>query len=181
LIKGQIYLIGSLRNPLITDLGNALRKEGFSIFDDWMAAGEHADDSWRDYEKGKGHSYKEALAGKAAQHVFEFDKRNLDESEAAVLVMPAGKSAHLELGYMAGKGKRTFYYMEEEPDRYDVMLQFCDYICFGYNDLLECLKQSKSVDNTIATTIARILQRSEKSLVLEPKEIDRNNYFGTSD
>lgn len=140
MIKGQIYLIGSLRNSTIIPLGNALRKEGFSIFEDWISAGEHADDAWRDYEKAKGHSYKEALAGKAAKNVFQFDKRNLDESEAAVLVMPAGKSAHLELGYMAGKGKKTFYYMEEEPERFDVMLQFCDGVCFGYDDLVKELK-----------------------------------------
>lgn len=140
MITGQIYLIGSLRNPAITTLGNALRKEGFSVFDDWISVGPDADDYWRDYEKAKGLSYKEALVGKAAKNVFQFDKRNLDDSEAAVLVMPAGKSAHLELGYMAGKGRKTFYYMEEEPERFDVMLQFCDAVCFGYDDLLETLK-----------------------------------------
>jgi hypothetical protein len=142
MIKGQIYLIGSLRNPAITTLGNALRAEGFSIFDDWMAAGPEADDYWRDYEKGKGHSYKEALAGAAAKNVFQFDKTHLDESEAAVLVMPAGKSAHLELGYMAGSGKNTFYYMEDEPERFDVMLQFCTRVCFGYDDLMEALRKA---------------------------------------
>jgi hypothetical protein len=142
MIKGQIYLIGSLRNPAITTLGNALRKEGFSIFDDWMAAGEFADDAWRDYEKEKGHSLKEALNGAAAENVFAFDKRHLDESEAAVLVMPAGKSAHLELGYMVGKGKKTFYYIEEEPDRFDVMIRFADKVCVSQQELVEALKDA---------------------------------------
>jgi hypothetical protein len=141
MLKGQIYLIGSLRNPLVTDLGNALRKEGFSIFDDWMAAGPEADDYWQKYETEKGNTYGEALKGAAATNVFEFDKRHLDESAGAVLVMPAGKSGHLELGYMVGCGKWTAIYFDKTPDRYDVMYQFADDICFNYSDLLKSLNE----------------------------------------
>jgi nucleoside 2-deoxyribosyltransferase len=142
LIKGQIYLIGSLRNPKITELGNALRNEGFSIFDDWMAAGPEADDYWQKYETEKGHTYGEALQGAAAKNVFEFDKRHLDASSGAVLVMPAGKSGHLELGYMVGRGKYTAVFFDKTPDRYDVMYQFVDDICFSYPELLEALKNA---------------------------------------
>jgi hypothetical protein len=142
LIKGQIYLIGSLRNSAITTLGNALRAEGFSIFDDWMAAGPEADDYWQKYETEKGHSYKEALDGAAAKNVFEFDKRHLDASVAAVLVLPAGRSGHLELGYMAGRGKYTSILFDKTPERYDVMYQFANSVCFTYDELLEALKNA---------------------------------------
>lgn len=142
MIKGQIYLIGSLRNPLVTDLGNALRKEGFSIFDDWMAAGPEADDYWQKYETEKGHTYGEALKGAAAQNVFEFDKRHLDASVGAILVMPAGRSGHLELGYMAGRGKYTAIYFDKAPDRYDVMYQFANDICFSFDELIGGLKNA---------------------------------------
>lgn len=139
----QIYLIGSLRNPQVPQVAKALREQGFSVFDDWYGAGEIADDSWRDYEQARGRNYKEALQGLAAQHVFEFDKKHLDEADVVVLLYPAGKSAHLELGYSLGKGKRGFILMPEEPadNRWDVMLLFADGVAYSVEELVGMLRQ----------------------------------------
>lgn len=119
-----VYLIGSLRNPKVLEVTNALTKAGFEVFSDWFAASENADDAWRDYEKGRGRTYTQAINGFAAKHVFAFDKYHLDRSTMGVLLMPAGKSGHLELGYLSGQGKPTFIYFDEEPERWDVMYQF---------------------------------------------------------
>lgn len=121
-----VYLIGSLRNEAVPKLGQELRKCGFDVFDDWYAAGPIADDSWQAYEKSKGVSYDKALQGYAAKHVFAFDKHHLDRANAAILVLPAGKSGHLELGYMRGMGKRCYVLFDKEPERWDVMYQFAD-------------------------------------------------------
>jgi hypothetical protein len=102
--KLKIYLIGSLRNPEVPKVAKQIRELGFDVFDDWYAAGPHADDHWRDYEKARGHSYIEGLKGYAAKHVYEFDLKHLLECDIAVLLMPAGKSAHLELGFVLGIG-----------------------------------------------------------------------------
>lgn len=120
----QTYLIGSLRNPLVGEIGNLLRARGVTVFDDWYAAGPEADDYWQKYEQARGRPMAEALKGAHAQDVFHFDKTNLDASGAAVLILPAGKSGHLELGYMAGTGKHTYILMDGEPDRFDVMYNF---------------------------------------------------------
>ncbi|HEY6019293.1 MAG TPA: hypothetical protein VIY48_05130 [Candidatus Paceibacterota bacterium] len=120
----QTYLIGSLRNPRVAVLGNKMRKAGINVFDDWFAAGPEADDKWQEYEQARGRLMHEALKGAHAQDVFEFDKRNLDASDTAVLVLPAGKSGHLELGYMVGRGKRAYILLDGEPDRFDVMYNF---------------------------------------------------------
>lgn len=117
----MIYLIGSLRNPRIPEIAKALRIVGHDIWDDWFAAGEFADDAWRDYEKGRGHDFAGALAGEAAKHVLAFDRTHLDACDAAILVMPAGKSGHLELGYVLGQGKPGYILLDGEPERYDVM------------------------------------------------------------
>lgn len=126
----QIYIIGSLRNPLISEIANEVRTYGYNVFDDWYAAGPEADDHWKAYEQNRGRTYTEALAGAAAKNVFRFDHTNLDVSDAALLVLPAGKSGHLELGYMAGKGKPTFVLLDEETDRWDVMYQFATAVCY---------------------------------------------------
>lgn len=121
----KIYLIGSLRNETIPDLGEYIRAfTKHEVFDDWIAAGPEADDYWRDYERKRGHNLKEALAGYAAQHVFDFDRHHLDTSDAVVLAWPAGKSAHLEFGYCIGQGKPGWILLDGEPERYDVMLNF---------------------------------------------------------
>lgn len=133
----QVYLIGSLRNKAIPELGNRLRKEtSWKVFDDWFAAGPEADDHWRDYERAKGNNLQLALKGAAAQHVFNFDRTHLDSSDAAVLLWPAGKSGHLELGYMAGRGKLTYIVTDGEPERFDVMLNFADKVFTNYEDLI---------------------------------------------
>ena len=135
-----IYLIGSLRNPRIPEIEKALTQEGFDVFASWYAAGEHADDSWRDYEQGRGLNLEAALRDYAAQHVFEFDKYHLDRCDIAVLVMPAGKSCHIELGYAIGRGKRGLVLLEDEPNRYDVMLAFTDRVCYNLPELIHELR-----------------------------------------
>lgn len=120
----KIYLMGSLRNPSVPSLGNRIRQLGYEVFDDWFAAGEKADDSWQEYEQTRGKTYKEALGGYAANHVFEYDKHHLDTADIGVLVMPCGKSGWLEFGYLVGKGKPCYALIEKEPERWDVMIRF---------------------------------------------------------
>lgn len=122
----KLYLIGALKNPEVQTIANRLRMEGYDVFDDWHAAGPDADDFWRDYEKNRNHSYQEALQGHAAKHVFTFDEFHLNCAHAGILVYPAGKSGHIELGVLAGQGKPTYILLDKIPDRYDVMKQFAN-------------------------------------------------------
>jgi nucleoside 2-deoxyribosyltransferase len=134
-----IYLIGSLRNPQVPVIANQLREAGHEVFDDWYAAGPEADDKWRDYERGRGHSYIEALGGLAADHVFQFDKTHLDRSDAGILVLPAGRSGHLELGYLIGTGKPG-YILLDDPERWDVMYKFATGVFYSVDELVTALK-----------------------------------------
>lgn len=138
-----LYLIGSLRNPEIPKIGDYFRSLGFEVFDDWMAAGPIADDSWQEYEKGRGKSYPDALRGFAARHVFEFDLFHLNRADIAVLCLPAGKSGHLELGYLIGRGKPGFVLFDKEPDRWDVMYQFANGVYFDKEKLGDALLKLK--------------------------------------
>lgn len=137
----MIYIIGSLRNENIPSIAVKLREEtGLEIFDDWFSPGPKADDYWKEYEEARGRNYKEALTGYAATHVFAFDKHHIDRADIGVLIMPAGKSGHLELGYMLGKGKPG-YILLDKPDRWDVMYQFATGVFFNMEDLIEELKK----------------------------------------
>ena len=140
----MIYLIGSLRNPAVPKLGQELRALGYDVFDDWHAAGPNADDEWKRYEMERGNTYKEALAGYAARHVFEFDVTHLKRCTMAVLVLPAGRSGHLEFGWILGAGKRgyvLFDHPHDDPEtRWDVMYQFANDVFYDQADLIQHMK-----------------------------------------
>lgn len=130
-----LYLIGSLRNERIPELAKKIRKDNpdFEVFDEWYSAGPEADDYWKAHQKGKGLTYKEALEGYAARNVFSFDKRHLDRSSHALLVLPAGRSGHMEVMYAAyGVGAQAAILLDATDDRWDVMYQFIPTIL--YND-----------------------------------------------
>ena len=139
----SIYLIGSLRNPQVPVLAEHLRDLGYDVFDDWYAAGPEADDYWQKYETERGHTYAEALQGYAAKHVYNFDLSHLKRCDIGVLLMPAGKSGHLELGYMIGLGKPGYVLFDKVPDRYDVMYQFASGVFMKTEELVKALETTK--------------------------------------
>lgn len=136
----MLYLIGSLRNPQIPLIGGKLRSAGYDVFDDWFAGGKIADDEWQAYETSRGKSYIEALEGYAANHVFKFDKYHLDRAESGVLALPAGKSGHMELGYLIGQGKKAYILLDTIPERWDVMYRFATGVAASMPELLHMLK-----------------------------------------
>jgi hypothetical protein len=145
--KKVIYMIGSLKNEKIPHIAKEIRElsETFDVFDDWFSPGPEADDFWRNFEKVRGSTYKQALRNYAGKHIFEFDKFHIDRADIGVLVMPAGKSGHMELGYLIGRCKTCFVYFEEEPERWDVMYQFVyengGNLCFNKEELFAELKK----------------------------------------
>ena len=141
-LRPVVYVIGSLRNPTIPTLGNALETLGWEAFTDWHSAGPNADDEWQKHERARGRMYKEALKGYHAKHVFYFDKHHLDRADAGLLVLPAGKSCCWELGYMAGQVKDTYILFQEYPKdgRWDIMFTACTDVFFSEEEMMKGLR-----------------------------------------
>lgn len=148
----MIYIIGSLRNKKIPYIGKQLTQLDIGeIFTDWFSPGPKADDFWRKFEKIRGSTYKQALSNWSARHVYEFDKFHIDRADTVIMVMPAGRSGHLELGYCCRQKKNTFILFDKEPKRWDVMYQFIgvDNICFSFDELKQkLLKLYNKEENT---------------------------------
>ncbi len=132
----KVYLIGALKNRGIIDLGVQLREHGLDVFDDWLSPGPEADEQWQEYERLRGRTYKGAIYGEHASTVFNFDYRHLAESDVVVMVLPCGKSGHLEFGWAIGQGKRGYILFDQEPERYDIMYRFATEIYFHPDELL---------------------------------------------
>ena len=139
----RIYLIGSLANRAIVALANRLRDEGWDVFDDWISPGEEADEKWREYEQLRGRGYKEALNGRHARHIFEFDFKHLQEADVVVMILPCGRSGHLELGWAIGQGKPAYILFDGEPSRYDLMYALVDDVFFSEQSLFDALRERR--------------------------------------
>lgn len=139
----SVYLMGSLANPNIPFIGNKIRALGFEAIDDWWSPGPYADSYLKHYAKIRGLNYKQTLETHAAKHIFEFDKGLIDMADIGVLCMPAGKSAHMELGYLIGTGKPGYMLFDKEPAKIDLMVQFCKNIFFSTEELLKELSNYK--------------------------------------
>ena len=146
----SLYLVGSLRNTNVPLVGDKLREAGFEAFDQWYSAGPEADDHFKQYHIDRGNSYEESLKSYAAKHIFSFDKFHLDRCDAAVLILPAGRSCHIELGYTIGKGKPAYVLLDNEEGRWDLMYQFASGIYTSVEDLIKELNNAKNeeVSNT---------------------------------
>ena len=100
----KIYVASSWRNEIQPYVVEFLRGHGHKVS---QAALE------RD-EKGKSTiaQMARAHAHPIAEQGFKYDFDAMKESDACVLVLPSGNSAHLEAGWMCGQGKLVLVYAD---------------------------------------------------------------------
>ena len=68
---------------------------------------------------------------------FQSDANAMAESDACVLLLPCGRSAHLEAGIMKGRGCRLVIYLDDgEPE---LMNRFADALVCTHAELLNAL------------------------------------------
>lgn len=131
-----VYIIGALKNPNILEVAKKIRAEGHEVYDEWYCPGKNADLHWQEYCTFNGLSYSQALKGWHAKQVFEIDKFHLDRCDAAILVLPAGKSGHMELGYIKGLGKKGYILLDGEPEKFDIMYKFSDLVTTDLQEII---------------------------------------------
>ena len=78
------------------------------------------------------------LGDHRTQKAFKEDKKWLDWADAVVMVLPCGRSAHLEAGYKVGRGGGLFILGEFPAGEFDVMYGFASGLfTFGGLDKLK--------------------------------------------
>jgi len=80
--------------------------------------------------------YLEALGHPIAEEGFQRDFEAMQACDTCVLVLPCGRSAHLELGWFAGQGKRTAILLDGPKVVPELMYKLCDYVAPSLFDLL---------------------------------------------
>lgn len=140
--NAMIYVASSWRNPYYESVVKRLKAEGFSVYDfrnpphggtgfHWTDVDENAPD-WT-FEQ-----YSEGLSHPLAERQFAADLDALRQADTCVLVLPCGRSAHTEAGWMAGAGKKVVVYIPEmvEPE---LMYKLFDEVVGSLDDLVCCL------------------------------------------
>ena len=79
--------------------------------------------------------YLQMIAHPRAVEGFNADFAAMHKADTFVMVLPCGKSAHLELGWAIGAGKRTAILLED-PIEPELMYRMVDYLSPNLFDLL---------------------------------------------
>lgn len=110
----KVYVASSWRNKFQPGVVEVLRSYDLEVYDFRNPTAEDYGFSWQeidhDWLNWSWQQYEEALSHPTAERGFNFDMEALRWCDACVLVLPCGRSAHLELGWAAGACKKTALY-----------------------------------------------------------------------
>lgn len=139
----RIYVASSWRNPYQPNVVDRLRMAGHECYD--FRNPPHGDSgfSWRqidpEWEHWSPEKYRELLlTNPIASHGFISDLRGMQWADTCVLVLPCGRSAHLEAGWFCGAGKRCIILLADgEPE---LMNLLATDICLSIDEVIAALK-----------------------------------------
>lgn len=117
----KLYVASSWRNERYPEIVTALREAGHEVYDfRHPAAGDtgfHWSEIDPDWQQWTSREYIAGLLHPLAQEGFRADWDALMWAEGCVLVLPCGRSAHLEAGVAVGQGKPLFILLDQiEPE-----------------------------------------------------------------
>ncbi len=140
----KVYVASSWRNERQPEVVEALREARVEVYD--FRAPDHADGfHWSeidpDWQQWTPEQLITNLGHSLARLGFGNDMGALQDADACVLVMPCGRSAHLELGYAVGVGKPTAILLSDgEPE---LMYRMVDYLATDLQSLVAWVKRGE--------------------------------------
>lgn len=142
----NVYVASSWRNKIQQNVVSVLRADGHKVYDyrhpepgndgfHWS----EIDPAWKNWSPEK---FSQGLDHPIAHHGFSLDMKALEACSACVLVLPCGRSAHLELGWAAGAGRLTIVYMPETEEP-ELMYRMCDYLATSLEEVRAALSKER--------------------------------------
>jgi hypothetical protein len=145
----RIYLASSWKNGFHKPMVRTLRSLGHQVYD-FTARGDTLHPGgqvcqgfeWQQIGAPKNlkdwcfSDYLEAVTKRPeAAAGYLSDLRYMEWADTCLLLLPCGRSAHLEAGYMKGRGKRVIIHLPEAEDDFEPELMYllADHItCYNY-------------------------------------------------
>lgn len=137
----KIYVASSWRNIHQAQVVEALRSAGHQVYDFKNPRPDNKGFAWSDidpnWEGWTPERYRELLDHPIAKDGFASDFNAMKWADTFLLVLPCGRSAHLELGWACGQGKQTMVLLDAmEPE---LMVKMVDHICLSLQEALDVL------------------------------------------
>lgn len=139
----NIYLASSWRNEQQPEVLAALRADGHTVYDfrnprpgvegfAWSAI----DPQWECWSPW---AFTQALETVTAENGFSNDWDAMEDADTGVLLLPCGRSAHIEAGYFVGHPYKSLHILMPELPEPELMYRMADGIHLTIESLLEAL------------------------------------------
>ena len=139
----KIYVASSWRNDIQPAVVIELRGHGHEVYDfrhpqpgdkgfHWAAI----DPDWQNWTP---YRYRESLNNPIAGDGFRSDFEAMEWADTCVLVLPCGRSAHLEAGWFVGSQRRLIILLDSNPEP-ELMYKMADEICLSMRKVVEALE-----------------------------------------
>lgn len=139
----KIYMASSWKNERYYTLLPKINNMGHTVLD-WRDAKSGGAFRWSDatdipVERMTGTEYRDVvLKSDRAERGFAFDYGLMQLADCCVLLLPCGRSAHLEAGWFAGNGKRLIIHTPDF-DGPDLMYKMAGHITLSDAELISVL------------------------------------------
>ena len=136
----RIYVASSWRCPDQPAVVQALRDAGHEVYDFRNPpeatgfAWSEIDPEWLDWTVD---AYRDKLGHPRAVQGFTSDFDAMQWADTFVLVLPCGRSAHLELGWAVGQGKRTAILLSQDKFEPELMYRMVDKLAVSLSEVVE--------------------------------------------
>lgn len=115
--KAYVYAASSWKNNYQPEVVKTLRERNYDVYDFKNPAPDNNGFKWEEidinYATWTPDQLVKALMDPIAVSGFKYDFDAMKKADACLLILPSGNSAHLEAGWLAGRGKPVFVYAPE--------------------------------------------------------------------
>lgn len=136
----KVYVASSWRNMYYPEVVKQLKSHGFDVYDFRNPPDGKGGFFWKDidpnWEDWSTKDYIGQLNHPWAEYGFKRDIDAMKDADVCVLVLPCGRSAHSEAGWMAGAGKRVIAYIPEKQEP-ELMYKMFDYVTDSLEQVIE--------------------------------------------
>jgi hypothetical protein len=138
--KNKIYVASSWRNPYQPRVVELLRELGHEVYDFRNPVEGNTGFHWSDIDPNwlewTPEQYVEGLKHPIADAGFKSDFDAMEWADTCVMVLPCGRSANTEAGWMKGAGK-TVYVYQPIPQEPELMYKIYDDVIVSEEKLKE--------------------------------------------
>lgn len=143
----KLYVASSWRNTIYPEVLQALRDAGHDCYDfrnpepgNNGFAWSQIDPNWQNWSP---EHYRRILQqDPVALDGYRLDSEAMEWADACVLVMPSGRSAHIEAGWMRGQGKPLVILLNEDGFEPDLMYNLTPYVALDIGEALEMMDEA---------------------------------------